>query len=359
MSDSCHQAVDYNQVLKTLPCFNNRAKPSAIIRQNNSDFKVVESLVFEPCGDGEHLYLFVEKDGCNTDWVARQLQRAFSVKPVDIGYAGKKDRHSVSRQWFSVHLPGRSVDLSEIDNPDFKILKSCRHNKKLRLGSVKNNRFELIVNQLGDEIDNESFAEIAETGVPNYFGYQRFGFHGNNLLSVAKMFEGRIKVKSKNKKGLYLSSARSWLFNLILAQRLHDKTWHLPQPGDCLMLDGSHSFFECDTVDEEIHQRHSDKDIHICGWLPGKQISTAMGYAKQVEDKVIQQNELFYRGIFAAGASSSRRALRVVPQDLTFEYLAKDRVKFGFSLPSGSFATSVLRELIDFEDAALRKESID
>lgn len=359
MSDSCHQAVDYYQVLKTLPCFNNHAKPSGIIRQSNADFKVVESLGFEPCGDGEHLYLFVEKDGCNTDWVARQLQRAFSVKAVDIGYAGKKDRHSVSRQWFSVHLPGRSADLSEIDNPEFKILKSCRHNKKLRLGSVKINRFELIVNQLSDEIDTDFISEIADTGVPNYFGYQRFGFHGNNLLNVEKMFNGKIKVKSKNKKGLYLSAARSWLFNLILAQRLQDETWHLPQSGDCLMLDGSHSFFECESVDETIRQRHTDKDVHICGWLPGRQMSAAMGYAKQVEDKVIQQNELFYRGISAAGASSNRRALRVVPRDLTFEYLAKDRVKFSFSLPSGCFATSVLRELINFEDAALRKESID
>lgn len=353
MLDSSYTLSDYRELLDNLPRFNPFPKARGVIRQCNRHFKVVENLTFEPSGEGEHLFLLIEKDGCNTDWVAKQLQRIFSVKPRDIGYAGKKDRYSVSQQWFSVHLPGKEVPIPEFDNEEFKLLKNCRHNRKLRLGSIKNNQFELIISQVSDEIEHQHIQGIKEFGAPNYFGYQRFGHQAGNLENAQKMFCGELRVKNKNKKGLYLSAARSFLFNLIVAKRLAQQTWHLPQVGDCLMLDGTHSYFECEQLDNELSQRYARQDIHICGWLPGKQDSEARHQVLLAELDVTKQYQLLYQGISKAGVNSSRRAMRVVPRDFSLEYLSPDQVKLEFSLPSGCFATAVLRELVDFTDAAL------
>ena len=166
---------------------------TAIIRSCPEDFQVFEQLPFEPDGEGEHLFLHIRKRGENTDWVARQLASFCQISPRDVGYAGKKDRHAVTEQWFSVRLPiGRTLNWSLFGGDSIDVLHSCRHSRKLRLGALSGNRFVI---RLRDLTEPEAFVERVEKirqGVPNFFGEQRFGNAGGNLDKGLALLEGRL-----------------------------------------------------------------------------------------------------------------------------------------------------------------------
>ncbi|WP_168204134.1 tRNA pseudouridine(13) synthase TruD [Aliikangiella coralliicola] len=347
--------LDFSKHLEQLPTANSSPIVSGTIREENADFRVTETLSFEPSGEGEHLFLFIEKTGCNTDWVAKELQRHFNLRSQDIGYAGKKDRYSVSRQWFSLHLPGKEVSLDTVDNEHYRVIKAVRHNKKLRKGVIKHNHFQLKISQLSAGIDENILAKISVEGVPNYFGYQRFGRHGDNLVKAVKLLEKQIKVKSRNKKGLYLSAMRSFFFNQLLAQRVADGNWNYALNGDCLSLDGSQSYFNCEEVDSKLQERLKNGDVHISGLMPGKGRSETTYEARDYEQALINAYPEWFDGVAEAGVSSSRRPLRVIPINLQYAIETNQVMRIEFALPSGSFATSVLREVVNIKDAALER----
>jgi len=244
--------------------------------------------------------------------------------------------------------------LDDMNNSSYKILKSTRHNKKLRKGVIKSNHFKIKVTDLSDEINSATFIQLKTTGFPNYFGYQRFGHSGNNLTQALRLFNNEIRVRSRNKKGLYLSAARSYLFNLIVAERIKQHSWKRVLKGDCLSLSGSHSYFTCEQVDREIEQRLETGDVHVSGVLVGSQKSQALGEALQVEELILKQHKIWVEGLDKARLSTARRPMRVLPQDLTLVNIDKNTVIIEFSLPPGSFATSLLRELFIINDAAVR-----
>ncbi len=326
------------------------------LRTCASDFQVDEILSFTPSGEGEHLFLQVKKMDSNTDWVARQLQKLASLTSRDIGYAGKKDRHSVSTQWFSLHLPGRQIELSELAGDGYEIVAAIRHNKKLRRGSLLENRFKIIIRNLDARIDKSLIEKISHTGVPNYFGKQRFGINANNLIKADELLKGNIKIKNRNKRGLIISSARSLLFNLQLAQRVAEGSWLIPLGGDCLMLAGTQSFFSVEEVSSEDKTRLEIGDLHICGWLPGKQASDAKGEAIGKEQDSLQYYSNWLTGLARLNLDSARRAFRCIPKDLKVEQ-QNDIATLSFSLGKGCFATSVIREMVDAVDVQMRAGS--
>lgn len=355
-------SFDYSRHLDSLPRFFPIPLCQGVIRQSYADFEVTETLTFEPSGEGEHVFLYIEKNQVNTDWVANQLQRLFKLRSQDVGYAGKKDRHSLSRQWFSLHIPG-NPDLTEllasVDSPFIKLRQSVRHNKKLRRGVIEHNHFSIRLSQLNGQLDVERLDQIKAQGFPNYFGAQRFGHNASNLEQADKLLKGQIRVRSRNKQGLYFSAARSFLFNLQLAERLSKGLWNQPVAGDCLMLDGSQSFFECQEVDLELIQRFNDHDLHASGWMPGKQTSKASLQALQMESDALLNHQDWLDGLIAAGVDSARRAFRVIPQDLHWLPETRQTGVLQFSLPTGCFATSLLRELLIFQDASLLHDEIE
>lgn len=344
----------YAQHVASLPRASVSPLVNASIRKYAEDFQVNEVLSFEPSGHGEHLYFYIEKRNCNTDWVAVQLQKHFQLKSKDIGYAGKKDRLSVSRQWFSVHLPGKNREYEPIENEFFKIIHSTLHNKKLRLGSIKENQFKLVLRNLSGEVSEDAIMNLTEQGFPNYFGYQRFGHGANNLSKAELLLTEQLKVKSRNKKGLYLSAARSFLFNLVLAKRVESKTWNVAIDGDCLNLNGTRSFFSCDILDDEIQRRVEQGDLHISGWLPGLQASQVTGEAQSLEQSVLSSYSKWLQGLARAKVESARRPMRAFPRELQCDFMQPGKLILQFSLPSGCFATSLLRECFNIEDLALR-----
>ena len=324
------------------------------IRVSPEDFAVSEELGFRPDGEGEHGLLRVRKTGCNTQWVARALARAGGVDARDVGYSGLKDRHAVTEQWFSVPAraiePLRAVDLS---GSGIEIFDMARHRRKLRRGAHRANRFRIVVRDLAaDDSDlaglEHRLGVVAERGVPNYFGPQRFGRDGGNLDLVRQIADGR-RV-NRGQRGFALSAARSYLFNAVLSARVAQGSWDELLPGDLAMLHGSRSTFPVKVPDPTLERRVSEHDIHPSGPLWGRGGSPAGADVARLEDETARSWADGVEVLSAAGLDQERRALRLTIADLSWEFEGRSLI-LGFHLGKGGFATAVLRELMDVDEA--------
>ncbi|ART80913.1 tRNA pseudouridine(13) synthase TruD [Oceanisphaera avium] len=326
-------------------------EPSAYggLKRTPEDFKVREDLGFAPCGEGEHIFLNIRKRGQNTQWIARELARVAKVTQREVSWAGLKDRHAVTEQWFGVHLPGKAEpDFSSLENSDVQILARARHNKKLKIGALKGNWFELVITDLSHTADLETrLNAIASRGVPNYYGDQRFGHHFGNITHARAMFNGR-KVKDRTKRSLYLSAARSYLFNLAASHRLSAGLGEQLLAGDCLMLAGTQSFFtinEDNPLDATLQARFASDDVRLSAPLWGRSRLPSIETAAQLELSALAEHADLCQGLENQGLKQERRPLLLKPQQLTWQ-LAEDRLCLAFWLPAGSYATSVVRELV-------------
>ncbi len=313
------------------------------------DFIVREDLGFGPGGEGEHILLHIRKRGQNTQWVARELARLAGVAQRDVTWAGLKDRHAVTEQWFGVHLPGKEMpDFSSLENDDVQILAIARHHKKLKTGALKGNWFELRVTELEGQGDLESrLTAIAERGVPNYYGDQRFGREFGNLNQARAMFNGR-RVKDRNKRSLYLSSARSYLFNLAASHRLAAGLGEQLLDGDCVMLSGTQSFFtlgEDNPLDEAMQARFDEGDVRLSAPLWGRGRLASRAQPGELEQVAIAGQEDLCAGLEANGLKQERRPLLLKPEQMSWNREG-DSLRLSFWLPAGSYATSLVRELI-------------
>lgn len=320
---------------------------TAKIRQQPEDFQVTEIPSFEPEGDGEHVFLYIRKVGENTDWVAKQLANFCQVPVKDVGYAGKKDRHAVTEQWFSVRVPlTRVVTWSLFETETIKVLKAVRHPRKLRLGSLAGNRFTLRLREGSDAEAFKARLEKIVDGVPNYFGEQRFGFEGGNLHKGLALLSGELKERQRHKKGLYISAVRSWVFNHVLSQRIAEGLWAKVLPGDVMMLAGTQSIFSAtDPELTDLQNRLDSFDIHLTGPLWGRGASGAADESLLFEQRTLDSWESVCERLEHVGLRQERRALRLVPKHLSFEQETSACWLVSFELPAGAFATSVLREL--------------
>ncbi|MDD5277959.1 MAG: tRNA pseudouridine(13) synthase TruD [Methylovulum sp.] len=321
---------------------------TGIIRSKPEDFIVMENLAFEPSGAGEHAFLLIEKTGENTDYVARQLARFADVRQRDVSFAGLKDRHAVTTQWFSVWLPGKAdPDWSQFETDSMKVLHTVRHARKLKRGALSGNRFKIIIRDWQGDKDKTigQLEAIKANGIANYFGSQRFGHEGRNVNKALGLFQGA-KV-GREQRSLYLSAARSYLFNQILAHRITRLNWNQPVAGDTYMFDLSHSCFKSEQPDAEIISRLEAKEIHPTGALWGKGETGVSADALDLEQAVIGAHPQLSQGLIASAVDKDRRALRVNVQDLQWRFVNDTLLELGFSLPAGSYATSVLREIIE------------
>lgn len=323
------------------------AETSAQIRLSCADFQVTELLSFEPEGDGEHDFLCIEKERQNTAWVAGLLATYAGVRPADVGYSGMKDRHAITRQWFSVRRPGASKpDWSGFRAEGVCILKITRHRRKLKRGMHRANHFRIALRNTGKPASDFAarLLAIREGGIPNYFGEQRFGHEARNLKLAEQLFAGR--CLPRNKRSMALSSARSYLFNRILERRIDDATWNRLLPGDCANLDGSGSIFSVTEVDEELERRVGQLDLHPTGALWGRGLSPVSGVVADLERSVIDSYPEFARGLESQRVEHSRRALRVRAADLGWSIPDERTLCLQFTLGRGAFATALLRELV-------------
>jgi len=322
---------------------------SGVIRSHYSDFKVDEKFAFNATGEGEHALLHIKKQDTNTDWLSRQISELAGVRKVDVSYAGLKDRNAITTQWFSVWLPGKpDPDWSLLNSENIEVLSSCRHNRKLRRGSLRGNQFTLIVRDVsGDASDLEQRMKIIQQdGVPNYFGEQRFGIDGQNLEKAKIMFGGK-RVKDRFKRSIYLSAARSAMFNDVLSQRVEIDKWSNGIAGDVMLLDNSHSYFLAEEIDSEIIRRLKEHDIHPSGPLWGRGELLSKAEVAKLESKLTNKFELFDTGLKNARLDQERRSLRLSVSNLYWRHDVNNKIiELSFFLPAGGYATSVLREII-------------
>lgn len=312
-----------------------------------ADFQVTEFFSAPFSGEGEHIVLQIEKKGLTTEEVVKSLSRLTHKSIKLISYAGLKDKHALTTQWISIHAPGEVIEgVEHLEAPGWRVLAATRHNKKLKPGFLAGNHFVLTLRNVSDEADlSARIEQVKRTGVPNYFGEQRFGRELNNLVRAEELLVQGRKVKDKFLKGMYFSAARSWLYNLILSQRVVAANWNLPLPGDVMQLSGSHSIFSAAEGDDSLLSRINDKDISPASPLAGKSKNMVQGEALALIQQVYEQWPLWLAGLYQFGLEEAWRANILYVNDFNYSFCEGD-AQLSFTLPPGTYATAVLRELV-------------
>lgn len=353
---------------------------SATLKQEMHDFIVEEQLGFDPSGEGEHIFLWLEKSNLNTAFVAESLAKFSKLHLRDITYAGRKDKFALTRQWFGVHIANKKEpNWQEFELEGAKILKVTRNDRKLRVGVLKGNRFQLVLRNLCSNSGPEDVFDVAaleqrlelikRKGAPNYYGSQRFGeirltrsdtdndneqdksptktLQGGNLALGQKLIAGEA-IRNRNKRSMAISALRSWLFNQVIHERIIQANFHEPLLGDAMQLSGSNSFFVFDDVAEKnkIEQRLAEYDINMTAPLWGDGKLHTSDAAKALELGCATQYPDIIQTLNSLGLKQERRAIRIVPQDFTWQ-IQDNNLSMQFSLPAGCFATSIVRELLD------------
>lgn len=319
------------------------------IRSIPEDFIVEELPAFEATGEGEHLLLTVRKRGMNTAFCADRIARWAGIDPRDVSYAGLKDRHAVTTQRFSVRLPKKTApDTALLDDAECRVLDAVWHNRKLARGALAGNRFTLVLRELEGDLPalETALQALNAQGVPNYFGEQRFGMEQANVGKALGMFEGRRVDRAK--RSIYLSAARSYLFNHVLAQRVSAANWNTPLDGEVWMLDGSKSIFGPEPLDDAIAARCAALDIHPTGPLWGAGELRSQGAVRELEAQLPDWQPELCKGLEKADLRQERRALRLLPKAMAWRLLDASTLELRFELPPGAYATAVLAELGEF-----------
>ena len=322
---------------------------SAQLKASAEDFQVDEVLDIARSGSGEHLWLWVEKRLLNTEEAARRLAKAAGVSLRQISYAGLKDRQALTRQWFSIHLPGQAdPQLAAAESAELRILDRQRHSRKLQRGAHAANGFTIRLTALqADRLALEERLQTIESQcVPNYFVLQRFGEQGNNLLGALDYAQRNELPIQRNLRSRLLSTGRSAIFNRVLAQRVHKQTWHTAQVGDVLAFTSSRSYFIAG-AEECQDPRLAQLDVHPTGplWGDGALVSQAQTRAQELQ--VAETWPHLCTWLERANLQQERRILRLPVRDLSWTFPAEDCLQVQFILPPGCFATVVLREMVE------------
>ena len=238
---------------------------------------VEEILGFDPPGEGAHHWIYLRCRKRNTVEVSRMLARISGFPVRDIGFSGLKDRHAVTTQWFSLPCkpPGSDLDarvLQAIEDADgIDLVQVSANKRKIKRGIHSGNRFRIVARELvGDgQAIEKRLRDIRNTGVPNYFGAQRFGREGSNLINAERLFGDGSRRLDRNTRSLALSAARSSLFNEVLSQRVDNLTWNRAVVGDVMQFDGSRASFPNDGTDVTLADRIARGEIHPTGPLWG------------------------------------------------------------------------------------------
>jgi tRNA pseudouridine13 synthase len=321
------------------------------LKSEPEDFQVEEIPAYEPCGDGSHTFLFVEKRLRNSDEVARALARAAGVAPRDVGYAGRKDRVAVTRQWFSVPDldPERAL---AIELEGVRVLRAERHRNKLRTGHLRGNRFAIRAREVGaaDIARAQDRAlELAQRGMPNRFGDQRFGRDGDNAeraraILVPDETARAPRVRDRRELRFLISALQSAVFNAVLAERADG--FDRLELGDVAVVHASGGLFCVEDLARE--QARADAfEISATGPIFGSRSVDPTGAPQEREREVMRRFGLdgplrVPRGIELRG---TRRPLRVRPVDLALTRDSESDLWLRFELPPGSYATVLLEEL--------------
>ena len=350
-----------SDILSSLAYLTGKPTAQGKLKSKPEHFQVFENLGFEFAGRGEHLMVRIRKTGENTAFVANELAKACGVKSKDVSWSGLKDRHAVTEQWLSVHLPkGNTPDFSAFlaQYPQIEIIATDRHDKKLRPGDHSSNSFVVTMSEVTDVAEVVSRLEkLAETGVPNYFGSQRFGHKGNNLSEARRWGRNNVRTRDQNMRSLFLSSARSWIFNTIVSARIETNLFSQAVLGDVVLSEVTTSDEEtgvtnakpilvtADNIDSMNELLLSDS-VQISAAMAGDNALPTQDDALKLEQPCLDAEQDLMALICGNRMRHDRRSIALKAQDLTWS-VDGDNITLSFALDSGCFATSIVRELIE------------
>lgn len=335
-------------------------------KQTPRDFVVEEIPLYEFSGDGEHLILFIRKKSLTTNEMIGKIARFLGIKNKEIGYAGLKDKHAMTKQYISVHKKYEEA-LESFDIDGIKILSKTYHNNKLRIGHLAGNRFYIKLKKVtptaAQKID-EALKNIERFGMPNFFGYQRFGNDGDNHILGEKLAKGLAKERNPRVKKLLINAYQSHLFNLWLSRRLEinslvesfkleelEELLNLPNNEVKKMKLQKHPFklingdimehcpkgrlFEFDTNEQDL-ERFNKREISITGLLTGKKVKYAQSFSFEIEKEYIDE----------VNVDGARRFAWIYPSDIEGRFnQVEAQYEMNFTLPKGSYATVLIEEI--------------
>ncbi len=321
----------------------------AQLKATAEDFQVIEQLGFEFSGQGDFLMVHIRKRGENTSYVANELAKACGVPSKQVSWAGLKDRHAVTEQWLCVQNPKQDLDIAvfEDEHPAVNILAAQRHNQKLRPGDLIGNQFVVRLTQVSDVANVcQCLEQIKLFGVPNYYGAQRFGRDGNNLNEARRWGRDNVRTRNQNKRSLYLSTARSWIFNQVVSARIEQQCLHSLLEGDIVIDQSGNQLFVDDTNLNQLNAQLAQGEIQLTAPLAGDNALPTQAAALQLEQIFLDQEPDLMKLIRGNRMRHDRRPVMLKAHDLTWQ-VEQDSITLRFSLPAGCFATSITRELIE------------
>lgn len=315
-----------------------------------ADFIVKEELGYSLAGEGEFVAVKVRKTNANTLFVGEKLAEFAGISAKNMSYAGLKDRHAITEQWFCLHLAGKATpDFSQFQLDDVEILEITRHNRKIRVGSLDGNHFELL---LRDVVESDELTlrleRLQAVGFPNYFTEQRFGRDGYNLTQAQRWAAGEIQVNDRKKRSFYLSAARSEIFNLIVSDRIAAGLVDQVLEHDIVQLAGSNSWFVAQANElEELNKRLDSGDILLTAALIGE--NSLEQTASERERAIVAEQTLLLNLMKKARMNAARRAMLCKPENLRWQF-EPEGLRLQFFLPAGSYATGLVRELMTIKE---------
>jgi len=331
------------------------------IRARDEDFEVEEVPSYEPCGTGEHLFLWVEKRGMAPEYFARRVAQKLGISPGAVGTAGLKDRHAVTRQWVSVPKECEP-NVGKLDGDGVRVLRTGRHTNKLKPGHLRGNRFRILIRGANANAPVDAILDrIRSQGLPNFYGPQRFGRDGSTLELGFQCLAG--KAPRRIRPFLFrfaLSAVQSLLFNDYLARRLRDGLYRTVLAGDVMAKWPAGGLFVAQDVAAE-QARFDAKETVTAGPMFGSKTYPAEGTAAEREAAVLRDNGMSPAsfGGFGKLVLGTRRHNLVYLDDLAAAW-EPDGLRLSFTLPAGSYATVLLREVmktaVDEDEGAVEEE---
>ncbi|WP_119344582.1 tRNA pseudouridine(13) synthase TruD [Facilibium subflavum] len=318
-----------------------------LLKQSPADFIVTEEIDFNLTGEGEHIWLYIEKTGINTKELIKKLAQFCNLPRHHIGYSGLKDKHAITRQWISVYYPGKKeIDFSGFHHPGITLLDITRHHKKLKIGTHKFNRFSLVIREVSQPFTDiqTKLEQIKTNGFLNYYGIQRFGF--DNLEKAQQWIAGEYQPE-KSEQGFLYSVIRAYLFNAYIDYKKQQNTLYKAMPGDIVGLINSNSFFMVtDETLEDINQRIKLHKLALAGVLVGKEQKLHFQHNALTQYQDFCRKHQQYVDFLINKMDMQFRSTLIIPQDITYEFDHDNHLlKLDFSLPCGSYATSLVDAL--------------
>ena len=302
-----------------LPYLHGPPLGSARFKEQPEDFIVEEVLGFTPSGDGEHCLVWVEKRDLDSNDAATRLADALGVRRRLVSHCGLKDRHAITRQWFSIHLPGaESPAPATLESEGLKVLQVTRNLRKLRRGTHTGNRFTIRLRN-PDFDPGDRWEKIAERGVPNYFGTQRFGNGGRNVEKALAMFRGEFVVRDRLLRGILISAARSYLFNSVVAKRVETKNWDSVLEGEVFGFAANRSLILPDNLRGDERPRFEAGELELTAPLWGDGELQSIATVRELETEQLASHDEITRGLAEFNLRQERRVMRVRPGNPRFE----------------------------------------